>query len=67
MVSVKTMKLEDIRKHNKERRETAIRDVRKVYPDFKPGDRAFDRPRKNKDKQKFLNEMRVRENEIRYK
>lgn len=64
---MKTMKLKEIRKRNYEHRDAAIRAVRKVNLHFKPGDHTFDRLRKNKDKQKFLDEMRIKENEIQRK
>ncbi|MCG1010720.1 hypothetical protein J4760_11890 [Salinicoccus sp. ID82-1] len=47
---MKEMKLSEIRKRNRERREDAIRAARRVDPDFKPGDRHFDKPRRNPEK-----------------
>lgn len=61
---MKTIKQADMRKKNAERREQAIRAVRRVNPDFVPGVRYFDRPRKNPRKQRILDEMRKRESHI---
>lgn len=58
---MKILKLSDVEKKNSERRESAIRAVRSVDPEFVPGKRDFDRPRKNKHKQKILEEMEKRE------
>lgn len=64
---METIEFEYLLRTSEERRERAIKAVRKVNPDFVPGTRHFDRPRKNKDKQKLLDQMRVRENEIQYR
>ncbi|MFC3418729.1 hypothetical protein ACFOLA_04465 [Salinicoccus hispanicus] len=55
---MKEVKLSKIQKRNRERREDAIRAVRRVNPDFKPGDRYFDKPGRNPEKQRILDEMR---------
>ena len=64
---MKTVKLSDIRKKNAQRRDKAIQAVRKVDPDFLPGLRDFDRPRKNPHKKRILKEMQERENELQRK
>lgn len=61
---VKTAKLSDIRKRNAERRERGLRAARRVNPDFVPGMRTFEKPRKNPEKQRILDEMREREHEL---
>ncbi|MEY8560073.1 hypothetical protein AALF85_05185 [Jeotgalicoccus halotolerans] len=58
---MKTVKLSDIRKRNTERRERGLQAARRVNPDFVPGMRAFDKPRKNSGKQRILEEMKKRE------
>lgn len=64
---VKTAKLSDIRKRNAERREQGLQAARRVNPDFVPGMRVFDKPRKNPEKQRILEEMREREYELQRK
>lgn len=64
---METIEFDYLLRTSEERRERAIKAVRKVNPDFVPGTRHFDRPRKNKDKQKLLDAMRVKENEIQYR
>ncbi|WP_031548066.1 hypothetical protein [Salinicoccus luteus] len=61
---MKTIKLSDMRKTNAERREKAIRAVRRINPEFVPGMRSHDRARINSDKQKILEEMQERENDL---
>lgn len=58
---MKTAKLSDIRKKNTERRERGPQAARRVNPDFVPGMRVFDKPRKNSEKQRILEEMKKRE------
>lgn len=58
---VKTAKLSDIRKRNAERRERGLQAARRVNPDFVPGMRTFEKPRKNPEKQRVLEEMKNRE------
>ncbi len=64
---MKTEKLSAIRSRNTERRAQAIQAVRRVNPDFIRGLRTFDKPRKNKHKQKILEEMRKRKYELQCK
>lgn len=40
--------------------------ARRINTEFVPGMRKFDRPRKNLNKQKILEEMRDREDEIQH-
>ncbi len=61
---MKTAKLSDIRKRNAGRREQGLRAARRVSPDFVPGMRVFDKPRKNPKKQRILEEMQERELEL---
>ena len=58
---VRTAKLSDIRKRNAERRERGLQAARGVNPDFVPGMRTFEKPRKNPEKQRVLEEMKNRE------
>lgn len=58
---VKTAKLSDIRKRNAERRERGLQAARRVNLDFVPGMRIFEKPRKNPEKQRILEEMKKRE------
>lgn len=58
---VKTAKLSDIRKRNAERRERGLQAARRVNPNFVPGMRTFEKPRKNPEKQRVLEEMKNRE------
>lgn len=58
---VRTVKLSDIRKRNAERRERGLQAARRVNPDFVPGMRTFEKPRKNPEKQRVLEEMKNRE------
>lgn len=58
---VRTAKLSDIRKRNAERRERGLQAARRVNPDFVPGMRTFEKPRKNPEKQRVLEEMKNRE------
>ena len=64
---MKTAKLSDIRERNAKRRSQAIRAARRVNPDFMPGMRTMDRPRKNPQKQHILEEMQEREYELQQK
>ena len=64
---VKTAKLSDIRKRNAERIEEGLQAARRVNPDFVPGMRFFDKPRKNPKKQRILEEMQERELESKRK
>ncbi|GAB3058852.1 hypothetical protein ACFOU0_04475 [Salinicoccus sesuvii] len=61
---MKTLTLSDVRKKNREKRKDAVRAIRRVSPDFMPGDRNFDRPRRNPEKQRILDEMRKKENDL---
>ncbi|WP_411843733.1 hypothetical protein [Salinicoccus sp. HZC-1] len=61
---MKTAKLSDIRKRNAQRRPHALRAARCVNPDFVPGMRTSDRPRKNPHKQRILEEMQEKEDEL---
>jgi len=61
---IKTAKLSDIRKRNAERRERGLQAAKRVNPNYFPGMRSFDKPRKNPEKQRILEEMREREYEL---
>lgn len=43
---MKTIKLTDLRKQNAERREIGLAAARRVDPEFYPGKRTYDKPRK---------------------
>lgn len=64
---VKTAKLSDIRKRNAERRERGLQAARRVNPDFVPGMGVFDKPRKNPEKKRILEEMQEQELELKSK
>ena len=64
---MKIAKLSVIRKRNDQNRSQAIRAARRVNPDFKPGVRTFDKPRKNPNKQRILEEMKEKENELQHR
>ena len=64
---MKTEKLSDIRKRNVQRYSAAMRAARRVNPDFVPGMRKFDKPRKNSHKQQILEEMQEKENELQHR
>lgn len=64
---MKTEKLSDIRKRNAQRRPQALQAARRVNPDFVPGTRYFDKPRKNEKKQQILEEMRKKEDELQHR
>lgn len=61
---MKIAKLSDIRKRNAQRKPQAMRAARRVNPNFEPGIRTSDRPRKNTHKQRMLEEMQKREYEL---
>lgn len=64
MALMKTLKLSEIRKENLQRKDLAIKAVRKVNPDFVPGMRKFDKKRKDIEKEELLKKMREREYEL---
>jgi len=61
---MKTAKLSDIRKRNAQRKPQTMRVARRVNPNFEPGMRTFDSPRKNTHKQQIVEEMQKREHEL---
>ena len=64
---MKTAKLSDIRKRNAERRERGLQAAKRVNPSYYPGMRAFDKPCKNPEKRRILEEMHEKEYDIQHK
>ena len=64
---MKTEKLSDIQNRNADRRERGLQAAKRVNPNYFPGMRKFDKPRKNPEKQRIIEEMREREYELKRK
>lgn len=60
---MKTVKLEDLRRRNKERQHLGIEAARRVDPDFYPGKRSYTQPRKE-GKRELLDKMALKEKEM---
>ncbi|MGV3041315.1 hypothetical protein [Staphylococcus rostri] len=57
---MKTIKFEDQMRHIRKNKEAALKATRAIFEDFNPGERKFDRPRKNPEKAKALAEFEKR-------